>query len=1376
MPFSLPISQHDQYKKDVLSLDYEDFVHLVAIALHNYEVSVYDLYLTVNALYQRRSPAKTELAVGRLVGAELVFTTWRTVAVSEKYRIPVICASDQLQPGHREQLINQVQEMKAFPSGDSVYTRFGRRYGDIGLRAIYKILQNNPRQFNTLYQALREPTPYLQYERTEALKRVDAVLSVLDLGFWASRDSYFRELAWLAYQTNFSDWTELTPQRLEVLLQDLYKGGEPLPEPSRAVLLLGFHHFADRTELYEGDPALVTVADLTRGREPRLSPAAAVMYLEGMRGRPAGFVEIVLTAYAYGAGELTAVQLTEVASHFTLSNYPRSINCFIALTMVENGNEDKGEALFAEQLKGAELHPLDYLVALWCAGWMGYKLRRSQVADLASALVSNRYEQLPWLETELLLALQTQIPHVFQEVQMQMGDRARSQVQGKSALQALVPSKPLWAYALRQLRKTTSGGGQEQSKEPEYRTIWIVDFDTEEVYAKEQKMGKRGWSKGRKMKWTEFIRPNPTSVLEKADHRALAAITLHDGRPINATMHYPEDMLYASFGRMLYEIADHPRIYLDDKRRIPINLERAEPELQVTETPEGILLKFDPPVEAQGYVWRKETPTRYKVYQLSEAQAQMAFSIGEGIEIPASERTAVETIVEEIRPKVHVQSTFDLIDEDLEVLHGSPKPCFHLLPFGEGYKIELYAKPLPGEAFYFKPGEGLPRSIIILDEGRRLLERKLSEEVTEAAEAILECPTLARTPQDNYEWAVDDTQTALRILLELRKLVLEDAATIEHPKGEKLKISAVAGQGELSLRVGKSRDWFEVEGALTVDEKKVADLALLFEHLKQQRDNPFIQLGEGEFLAITDELRDKVLEMEGLLHARGNKLALPTLAAGAFADIAEDLEEVEFDQNWQESLDRIKQAENIRPKVPKSFNADLRDYQKTGFIWMMRLAAWGVGGCLADDMGLGKTVQSLAMLTARCEKGPALVIAPASVTRNWLRETEKFAPGLIAVLIASRQDTVHLSELGTGDLALVSYGLLPFIGDELQEIEWATIVIDEAQAIKNAATKRAKIVQSLNANFKLATTGTPIENHLGELWSLFRFLNPGLLGSKQAFNDKYNKPIAQGGDEERREALKNLVKPFILRRKKDEVLTELPPKTEIILNVELSEEEQNLYEAMRRHALAEIAAANEQQKRFAVLAQLTKLRQAACHPRLVRPSSKIGSAKLELVGETVLEILENGHKALIFSQFVKHLKIVENWVKGQGLPYQYLDGSTPGKKREEAVNAFQNGDGKVFLISLKAGGTGLNLTEADYVLHLDPWWNPAAEDQASDRAHRIGQQRPVTVYRFVSQGTIEEQIIALHSEKRDLADQILSGTGKAGALGVDEILSLITQA
>ena len=351
--------------------------------------------------------------------------------------------------------------------------------------------------------------------------------------------------------------------------------------------------------------------------------------------------------------------------------------------------------------------------------------------------------------------------------------------------------------------------------------------------------------------------------------------------------------------------------------------------------------------------------------------------------------------------------------------------------------------------------------------------------------------------------------------------------------------------------------------------------------------------------------------------------------------------------------------------------------------------------------------------------------------------------------------------------------LLPFEGDNLAAKRFRTIILDEAQAIKNRGTKRSQVAMSLQGDLRIATTGTPIENHLGELWNLFQFLNPGLLGSFQRFNEKYTIPITKNNDSERRQQLRRLIQPFILRRRKEEVLEELPSKTEVTLTVELSQGERAFYEALRQNALEQIDNSDGQTRRFQILAELMKLRQAACHPKMVDPSVDIESSKLELVAETVKELREGGHKALIFSQFVRHLKLVEAMMQEMGVPYQYLDGSTPGKKRDEAVQAFQRGEGDVFLISLKAGGTGLTLTAADYVLHLDPWWNPAVEDQASDRAHRIGQQRPVTVYRFVSENTIEEKIVELHHQKRDLADSLLSGTEQSGNLSAEDLLNLI---
>jgi SNF2 family DNA or RNA helicase len=319
---------------------------------------------------------------------------------------------------------------------------------------------------------------------------------------------------------------------------------------------------------------------------------------------------------------------------------------------------------------------------------------------------------------------------------------------------------------------------------------------------------------------------------------------------------------------------------------------------------------------------------------------------------------------------------------------------------------------------------------------------------------------------------------------------------------------------------------------------------------------------------------------------------------------------------------------------------------------------------------------------------------------------------------------------------------------------------------------------NLQSGFKLITTGTPIENHLGELWNLFRFINPGLLGSLDNFNTKYANPIERSQDRNARNQLKKLIQPFILRRTKNQVLQELPSRTEVTLQVELTREELAFYEALRREAIAKLSGENQVnagQKHLQVLAEIMKLRRACCNVKLVRPDIPLPSSKLQLFGEVLSELLDNKHKALVFSQFVDHLHIIREYLDSQKIKYQYLDGSTPAKDRKKRVEAFQAGEGDVFLISLKAGGTGLNLTAADYVIHMDPWWNPAVEDQASDRAHRIGQKRPVTIYRLVAKGTIEEKIVALHNQKRDLADSLLEGTDISGKVSTEALLNLINE-
>jgi SNF2 family DNA or RNA helicase len=503
---------------------------------------------------------------------------------------------------------------------------------------------------------------------------------------------------------------------------------------------------------------------------------------------------------------------------------------------------------------------------------------------------------------------------------------------------------------------------------------------------------------------------------------------------------------------------------------------------------------------------------------------------------------------------------------------------------------------------------------------------------------------------------------------------------------------------------------------------------------------------------------------------QGLEVALP--GVDQIADLVDDPEYLEAASRWRQLRARITAARTLEPQVPAGCTATLRPYQVEGYKWLARLAAWGTGACLADDMGLGKTVQTLALLLSRASLGPALVIAPTSVGPTWIREIERFAPGLRARLYRGTERAALLNACGAGDVLVTSYGLTVRDGDALGGVRFGTLVIDEAQFIKNALTRRARVVRGLDAEFRLALTGTPVENHLGELWSLLRVVAPGLLGSWDHFRERFAAPIEKYHDRERSGALARVVRPFLLRRTKAEVAPELPPRTEIERVVDLSPAERWLYDRERRQALEALATGGGD-TRFALLAALTRLRRLACHPRLLDDGSEVPSSKLAALLETVRELREEGHRALVFSQFTSHLALVREALDREKITYQYLDGSTPSEERTRSMDAFQAGRSDLFLISLKAGGTGLNLTAANYVIHLDPWWNPAVEDQATDRAHRIGQTRAVTVIRLIARGTIEDAVLALHGDKRALAASVFDEEGGAARLSTDELAALI---
>ncbi len=773
-----------------------------------------------------------------------------------------------------------------------------------------------------------------------------------------------------------------------------------------------------------------------------------------------------------------------------------------------------------------------------------------------------------------------------------------------------------------------------------------------------------------------------------------------------------------------------------------------------------------------------ETPQRLRVIQFDAGHREIARILGpEGLAVPRAGEQALLDSLTGLAPLLTVHSDIGGGDSQAESIEADLRPHLHLSPIDEGLRLELFIHPFGEVGPQLRPAEG--RATLFSERDGRPLRctRDLTAEHARALAVVAACPALSQAPETmsdwgdaaDWTWDLPDPAEALAALEQLH--ALGDQVQLDWPQGRRIALSEEVGLSRLQVKVRQKNDWFDVAGGLQLDDGRVLAMRELIERAAAAQGR-YVRLGEGDFLVLSGALRRRLQGLAGLIDdGRFHPLAAP-----AVHELIDGMQ-VEASQEWLGLLERLTQIEAFEPELPSTLQAELRDYQLEGFRWLARLAHWGAGACLADDMGLGKTLQALALILARAPDGPTLVLAPTSVCGNWLDEAQRFAPTLRPLRFGDGERAAMLEKAGPFDLIVCSYGLLQSERERLSQVEWQTIVADEAQAFKNAMTKRSQAIMALKGGFRMITTGTPIENHLGELWNLFRFINPGLLGSLQRFNQRFATPIEQDKDQGARQRLRQLIKPFILRRLKTDVLAELPPRTEIDLQLELSAGEMALYEALRREAMerldSEGSKAAPGHKRLLLLAEIMRLRRVCCHPRLALPDSDLPSAKLEAFAEIVDELLDNRHKALVFSQFVDHLSLIREHLDRHQIRYQYLDGSTPEPQRRAAVNAFQAGDGELFLISLRAGGAGLNLTAADYVIHMDPWWNPAVEDQASDRAHRIGQERPVTVYRLVAKDTIEERILKLHASKRDLADGLLSGADDGGKLSYEQMLSLV---
>lgn len=1111
-------------------------------------------------------------------------------------------------------------------------------------------------------------------------------------------------------------------------------------------------------------------------------------YLNGLSGI---FYCLALLKKGYESDHNRLNQLLTMVSHLDKDNPGRDSEKQSFLVLAEQARAYIGQAvdvwfidINARYYEENEGLVVGILLSSLCFTWQGQKVPgvyRDKLVEYFDAAVAAKQF---WLAHPLArLLFQSKQP--YKEATSFLRHYKHQGVD----LYALVKPKEKWQQVLDQLVALNSTS--QSSEEKDHRIAWWIYREQfpHKVEARAQKRTKKGWTKGRVI---------PLKRL-KEEIDTVEGLTALDHHIIDQIATIKKDSYYSYESYETYTLTGyaalkgcvgHPNVFFADKPQQAINIVQTEPELVISTSKSGYNL-FMPGIHPDVEDWQEsynlieQGAHRHAVVKFNQKHQLIADIIGhQGLNIPKKAKNQVLDSVKSIAPFLNIHSDIAELNEfDLggEPVDPDTTLYINIQPSGAGLQMECLVQPLGQSGPSQWPGLGNPMVMATVDGQSLKTTRDLEHEKS------LFDTLKSDVPQFNnlsaHVLQLEELEDAL-VCLEALQQVQTPKLVLQWPKGKALKVSSLLDSGSMTLSMSREQQWFNVDGQLQVDENQVMALSELLGQLDKAQGR-FIPMGEDKFLALTDKLKQQLTELD--------KLTINGKAHSAIQSVLEQtLDGMALEQNeaWQQQAEKLKQAFELKVEVPTNLQAQLRDYQLEGYDWASRLAYWGAGACLADDMGLGKTLQTLTLMLARGSGGPALVLAPVSVCFNWQQEAMKFAPALNVKVLSDgdkRRRRDWLKSVAGMDVIVCSYGLLQSEFDLLHQINWHTLVADEAQALKNPEAKRTQLACRLTGEFKMVATGTPIENNLSELWSLFEFINPGLLGTREQFNQKFAGPIESmlGTDaaKQAQQSLRKIIAPFILRRLKSEVLSELPSRTQINLTIEQSPQEAAFYEALRRQALDTMLRSTEQagQKRLKILAELMRLRRACCHPSLVSDvdmedafdDSEIHSSKLNVFDNLVDELRQGHHRALVFSQFVGHLAILREHLQQKGISFQYLDGSTSAAKRKKAVNAFQAGEGDLFLISLKAGGSGLNLTAADYVIHMDPWWNPAVEDQASDRAHRMGQTRPVTIYRLITQNTIEDKIMALHQQKRDLADSLLDGTDIGGSLNYEDMLDLL---
>ena len=948
-----------------------------------------------------------------------------------------------------------------------------------------------------------------------------------------------------------------------------------------------------------------------------------------------------------------------------------------------------------------------------------------------------------------------------------IGPSAKQQlrdVYGGQPLLSTIRRKAVWEVMLNDISQMA----QQQSGQPKRVVYYVHEKDLRAVMEQTQKDDGQ-WHDGQLLSLSQMAASGYDSM-DSTDMTIVARL-----EKLNATQNAVDVLvpLLVGTGRLLYG-------YHYNGKGAPVVINEEKPYLEFKSSGGSILIHSNMVLDATGKVphhrVRYESEGCYTLITTNTLQRDVIRRFLQMKSFPSSALISLRRTLESLHGMIEVrENILDALEEPTQ--SSSSILSVRIVPEKMEYHINIMATALQDGEARFVPAEG---DEIVYDEVGGLTHRVRRNLEQEHANYNLLSEFLenqAKAESVNYTDSIIWSSEGLLLLL---AFVFDhpDKFFVEWPEGKALKFKGDVKSGDIDISIKSNEEWFTMVGEVKMA-GKIYSLQDLIAMCSASDVQGFVKLNEEEYIRMSETLKKHIAALNALPSKGGKEKRVSKYQVGALANMLKGLNS-HIDGGYKAFMEKTKAAFALEPEVPESVTANLRDYQKEGFRWLCRLDAWGAGACLADDMGLGKTLQALTFLTYKADKGPSLVVMPKSVLLNWASEAERYTPGLnIIVLNKAAKRSSAVRDAKAGDVVLCTYGLMVTESSALTKKDWNVVCLDEAHQIKNRQTIASQTAMELKTASRIIMTGTPLQNNLAELWNLFQFINPGLLGTWSRFRDNF---IVAPMNNRHFLLLKDLTTPFILRRTKKEVLKELPDKIVDKYMVEMNDEERKVYEEMRR--LAEVKfkdhktrAEREEAKALDMnfFAELMKLREVACDMRLVHEKWPEPSSKTVSLLEILESITQNPENSiLVFSQFTSYLELIKPELEKRKWDFLYLDGQTPMDKRQQLVNEFQKGQCKLFLSSLKAGGLGINLTAANYVILLDPWWNPAIENQAMDRTHRLGQKRVVTVIRLVSSQTIEEKIMNLHEKKQDLSDSILDGTGDTYKLTYEDIMDMVS--